>query len=99
MTSLKRALCSVFAVTGSAALQPPARQTSPGPISLELFGVEETEDAPLDLPVQAAITVLPTVASSIDRSTTDAQSTLGGALGMQQSCLYLVSCVSAACML
>ena len=38
------------------------RQTSPGPISLELFGMEETEDAPLELPVQATITVLPTPA-------------------------------------
>ena len=42
----------------------PTRQTSPGPISLELFGMEETEDAPLDLPVQASITVLPTAASN-----------------------------------
>ena len=41
---------------------PPAvgQQTSPGPISLELFGMVEAEDAPLELPVQATITVLPT---------------------------------------
>lgn len=36
-----------------------ARQISPGPISLELFGLEETEDAPLDMPIQASITVIP----------------------------------------
>lgn len=32
------------------------RQPSPGPVSLEIFGLEEKEDEPL----QAAITVLPT---------------------------------------
>ena len=41
-----------------------ARQASPGPISLELFGMEEAEDAPLELPVQATITVLPTGTST-----------------------------------
>ena len=35
------------------------RQTSPGPISLELLGMEEMEDVALELPVQATITVLP----------------------------------------
>lgn len=38
------------------------RQSSPGPISLELFGMEETQDAPLEPPVQALITVLPKAA-------------------------------------
>lgn len=41
-----------------------ARQPSPGPISLELFGMEEAEDVPLELPVQATITVLPTGTST-----------------------------------
>ncbi|KAL0043906.1 hypothetical protein WJX82_004199 [Trebouxia sp. C0006] len=36
------------------------RQPSPGPVSLEIFGLEEKEDEPLQLPLQAAITVLPT---------------------------------------
>jgi len=36
------------------------RQASPGPVSLEIFGLEEKEDEPLELPLQAAITVLPT---------------------------------------
>ena len=40
------------------------RQVSPGPISLELFGMEETQDAPLELPVQATITVLPTAGAA-----------------------------------
>ena len=35
-------------------------QVAPGPISLELFGGVEASDAPLELPIQAAITVLPT---------------------------------------
>ena len=35
----------------------PLRQSSPGPISLELFGMEETADEPLELPVQATIVV------------------------------------------
>ncbi len=35
-------------------------QRMPGPISLELFGGVEASDAPLELPIQAAITVLPT---------------------------------------
>ena len=38
------------------------RQSSPG--SLELFGMEEMEDAPLELPVQATITVLPSDTST-----------------------------------
>lgn len=36
------------------------RQASPGPVSLEIFGLEEKEDEPLELPLQAAITVLST---------------------------------------
>lgn len=36
----------------------PARQASPGPVSLEIFGIEEREDEPLQLPLQTAITVL-----------------------------------------
>lgn len=45
--------------TGSQKVDCPAplRQSSPGPISLELFGMEETQDEPLELPVQATITV------------------------------------------
>ena len=34
-------------------------QAPPGPVSLEIFGVEEVEDAPLELPLHATITVLP----------------------------------------
>ena len=77
-------VCSVLAGILSTELQPPARQTSPGPFSLELFGLEETEDAPLDLPVQATLTRLPTVASSIDMTTSDAKYALGQAPGMLQ---------------
>ena len=36
----------------------PSRQTASGPISLELFGMEDQEDIPLTFPVQASITVL-----------------------------------------
>jgi hypothetical protein len=36
------------------------RQVSPGPVSLDIFGLQEKEDEPLQLPLQAAITVLPT---------------------------------------
>ena len=39
---------------------PLSSQMMPGPISLELFGGVEASDAPLELPIQAAITVLPT---------------------------------------
>ncbi len=39
-------------------------QVAPGPISLELFGGVEASDAPLELPIQAAITVLPTAQST-----------------------------------
>lgn len=48
-----------FGCTGSQEVVFPAplRQSSPGPISLELFGMEETQDEPLELPVQATITV------------------------------------------
>ena len=44
--------------------QAPSRQSSPGPISLELFGMEETQDESLELPVQATITVWSTPVSS-----------------------------------
>ncbi|KAL0038850.1 hypothetical protein WJX79_010660 [Trebouxia sp. C0005] len=44
------------------------RQASPGPVSLEVFGLEETEDEPLELPLQAAITVLPT-SDPVDQET------------------------------
>ena len=37
----------------------PARQASPGPVSLEIFGAEEREDGPLQLPLQTTITVQP----------------------------------------
>ena len=44
--------------------QPPSGgHMSPGPIALELSGAEESSDASLVLPLQAAITVLPTAAS------------------------------------
>ena len=42
---------------------PPGGHLSPGPIALELSGAEESSDASLVLPLQAAITVLPTAAS------------------------------------
>ena len=48
-----------FGFTGSQEVdsQAPFRQSSPGPILLELFGLEETQDEPLELPVQARMTV------------------------------------------
>lgn len=48
----------------AAGLQPPGQQPPPGPISLELFGMEDTEDEPLTLPVQATTAALPTPAFS-----------------------------------
>lgn len=36
-------------------------QVAPGPVSLELFAAVEASDAPLNMPIQAAITVLPKV--------------------------------------
>ena len=59
------------------------RQHSPGPISLELFGMEETQDAPLELPVQATITVLPTTAP--DASTSASLSLPTGTFSLPQS--------------
>lgn len=48
-----------------AGLQPPGQQPHPAPISLELFGMRETEDEPMTLPEQAiAVAALPTPALS-----------------------------------
>ena len=55
-----KSLYSVSADSQEAALQAAAQQPPPGPISLELFGMEDTEDEPLTLPVQATTTALPT---------------------------------------
>ncbi|DBB00324.1 TPA: hypothetical protein ACH3X1_014147 [Trebouxia sp. C0004] len=38
--------------TDTSPLQPPSRQAVSGPISLELFGLEEREDEPLEIPIQ-----------------------------------------------
>ena len=59
---LAAACQSAWQLTESTQQSALGRQASPGPISLELFGMEETQDAPLELPVQATITVLPTAA-------------------------------------
>ena len=61
----------------------PLRQSSPGPISLELFGMEETEDAPLELPIQATITVLPKPVLSSDRGNSTLSFTGTFALSLQ----------------
>ena len=49
----------------------PSRQTASGPISLELFGLEDCEDEPLTFPVQASITVLPVAGSPYTLTLTD----------------------------
>lgn len=48
-----------------------SRQPASGPISLELFGLEDCEDEPLTFPVQASITVLPVAGSPYTLPSTD----------------------------
>ena len=65
------------------------RQVSPGPISLELFGLEESEDAPLELPLQAAITVLPPAASTPHLPSHHGLATPDQAEGVPSACYCL----------
>ena len=68
LQSMHHSMCITlnFGFTGSQEVdsQAPFRQGSPGPISLELFGLEETQDEPLELPVQARMTVQSTAVPS-----------------------------------
>ena len=41
--------------TDTSPMQPPSRQAVSGPISLELFGLEEREDEPLEIPMQTIL--------------------------------------------
>ena len=71
----------------------PVRQNSPDPISLELFGMEETADAPMDLPVQATLTVLPTADSSDSKPVnTSLPVCHTSSLGLQHVFTYVPAC-------
>ena len=52
-------MCLCADLAGDEAKPGVQRQASPGPVSLEIFGAEEQDDAPLELPLHAANTVLP----------------------------------------
>ena len=68
-------------------------QTPSGPISLELFGMEETQDAPLELPVQATITVLPTPAPDTSLSLPTGTSSQFKQFHWY-TCMWLCTCLS-----
>ena len=92
-----KSLSCVSAGGQEGALQASGQQTPPGLISLELFGMDDTEDEPLTLPVQATTTALPT--PPLNSHTDNGMLSLTGMLAYGCSLNHAVNNTVEVCML